>query len=87
MSGADLKKYYGHDLPRLVEAVGNSYGSFDVDSVKARMRLLPNFVDNRYSREQPNRMETGAIVMTGQYIAGAVARAVTGGSFRANLKK
>ena len=86
VSDADLKEY-GHNLPRLVEAVGNLYGSFELASVKALIRLLPGLVDNRYSPEQPSRMETGAIVMTGQYIAGAVARAVTGGSFRAKLEK
>ena len=85
VSDADLKEY-GHNLSLLVEAVGNLYGSFELASVEARMRLLPNLVDNRYSPEQLSRMETGDIVMTGQYIAGAVARAVTGGSFRAKLR-
>ena len=87
VSDADLKKKYGHNLSCLVEAVGNLYGSFELASVKTRIRLLPNLVDNRYSPKQPSRKETGAIVMTGQYIAGAVARAVTGGSFRAKLEK
>ncbi len=87
VSEADLKDKYGHKLSNLVEAVGNHYGSFELASVKARMPLLPDLVKNRYSPEQPSRMETGAIVMTGQYIAGAVARAVTGGSFRARLEE
>ncbi len=86
LSDADLKKY-GHNLSRLVEAVGNLYGSFELVSVKEKMYLLPHLVDNRYSPEQPSRMKTGAIVMAGQYIAGAVARAVTGGSFRAKFEK
>ena len=86
VSAAALKKY-AHNLSRLVEAVGNLYGSFELAFVKERVRLLPNLVDNRYSPKQPTRMETGAIVMAGQYIAGAVARAVTGGSFRARLEK
>ena len=87
VSDADLKKKYDHNMSCLVEAVGNLYGSFELASVKARIRLLPNLVDNRYSPKQPSRKETGAIVMTGQYIAGAVACAVTGGSFRAKLEK
>lgn len=85
VSDVDLKKY-GHNLPRLVEAVGNVYSRFEMASVETRMRLLPNLVDNRYSAQQPSRMETGGIVMAGQYVAGAVARAVTGGSFRARLR-
>ena len=80
-------KNYRHNLDRLVKAVGNLYGSFELASVMERMRLLPNLVDNRYSSEQPSRMETGAIVMAGQYIAGAVARAVSGGSCRAKLEQ
>ena len=82
----DLKKY-GHDLPLLVETVGNVYSRFELASVKARIHLLPNLVDNRYSSTQPSRMETGEIVVAGEYVAGAVARAMTGGSFRAKLRK
>lgn len=85
VSDTDLKKY-GHDLRRLVKAVGNVYSKFEITSVNTRMRLLPNLVDNRYSAQQPSRMETGDIVMASQYIAGAVARALTGGSLRARLR-
>lgn len=79
-------KGYGHDLQRLAKAVGNVYSEFDLTSVTARIRPLPKLVDNRYSAQQPNRMETAHIVMTCQYIAGAVARALTGGSLRARLR-
>ena len=84
-SDADLKEY-GHNLHRLVKAVSNVYSKFEMTSVNTRMRLLPNLVDNRYSAEQPSRKETGDIVMASQYIAGAVARALTGGSLRARLR-
>ena len=83
-SEADLKGY-GHDLERLATTVRNVYESFELTSVKARMRVLPKLVENRYSSDQPSRMETGDIVMASQYIAGAVARALTRGSFRARL--
>ena len=75
-SDADLKGY-GHDLHRLVKAVSKIYNRFEITSVNTRMRLLPNLVNNRYSAQQPSRMETGEIVMASQYIAGAVARALT----------
>ena len=78
-------KGYGHDLERLANAVTDVYESFELTSVKARMRVLPKLVENRYSPVQPSRMETGEIVMASQHIAGAVARALTGGSFRAKL--
>ena len=83
-SDADLKEYR-HNLHRLVAAVSKVYSKFEMNSVNARMRLLPNLVDNRYSAQQPSRMETGDIVMASQFIAGAVARALTGGSLRARL--
>ena len=79
-------KGYGHDLQRLAKAVSNVYGEFDLASVTARIRLMPKLVDNRYSAQQPSRMETGDIVMACQHIAGAVARALTGGSLRARLR-
>ena len=84
-SDADLKGY-GHDLERLANAVTGVYESFELTSVKARMRVLPKLVENRYSSAQPSRMETGEIVMASQYIAGAVARALTGGCLRARLR-
>lgn len=82
---ADLKGY-GHNLHRLVKAVSNVYDKFELSSVNTQIPLLPNLVDNRYSAEQPSRTETGNIVMASQYIAGAVARALTGGSLRERLR-
>lgn len=83
-TAADLKAY-GHKRLNLVEEVGRLYGTFELASVKSRMASLPELVPNRYSPNQPSRMKTGAIVMASQYIAGAVARAVTGGNFRTTL--
>jgi hypothetical protein len=77
---------YGHVLQRLAKAVHNVYDEFELTSVTARIRLLPNLVDNRYSSQQPSRIETGEIVMACQYIAGSVARALTSGSLRARLR-
>ena len=76
---------YGHDLQRLANAVGNIFSDFELTSVTARIPLLPKLVDNRYSTQQPTRMETGDIVVAFQHIAGAVARALTGGGFRSRL--
>ena len=81
----DLKAH-GHNLQRLAEAVSKLYGKFELASVAARIRGLPKLVDNRYSAKQPGRVETGEIVMGCQHVAGAVARALTGGSFRASLR-
>ena len=78
---------YGHDLQRVAKAVSDVYDNFELTSVTARIRTLPKLVDNRYSAQQPSRMETGDIVMACQHIAGAVARALTGSSLRARLRR
>ncbi len=83
-SDVELRRY-SHNLHNLVNAVSNIYSRFEVTSVNSRMRILPELVDNRYSAQQPSRVETGDIVMACQHIAGAVARALTDGSFRARL--
>ena len=87
-NGADDAKLkrYGHDLQRLAKAVGTVYSEFDLTLVTTRIRRLPELVDNRYSTQQPSRMETGDIVMACQSIAGAVARTLTGGSLQARLR-
>lgn len=76
----DLKELR-HNLPKLAEEVGKLYSTFERASVEERIRRLPELVSNRYSPDQPNRIETGKIVMDGQHIAGAIARAVTENSF------
>ena len=84
-STTDLKRYR-HDLQGLAKAVGDVYSDFDLALVTARIRQLPNLIDNRYSAQQPSRMETGNIVMACQLIAGAVARTLTGSSLRERLR-
>ena len=80
-----LRKNYSHNLDRLVEKVGQEYENFNTDVVLERCPNL-QLVENRYSGEQPGRKETGKIVMDCQWIAGEVARALTGGSLQARLK-
>lgn len=84
-AGADetTLKDLGHDLKRLAEAVAADYGAFELSAVVEDVQTLPKLVPNRYAEKQPDRCETGRIVMASQAIAGAVARALTGGSFKA----
>lgn len=79
-SDEDLKRYR-HDLPRLAKAVNDAYTEFQATSATARIRMLPKLVDNRYSAQQPSRMETGNIAIACQHNSGAVPRVFTGGSF------
>ena len=76
-------KELGHDLKVLAEAVADAYDVFELLPVVGHLQTLPKFVPNRYSAMQPDRSETGRIVMASQAIAGAVARVLTGGSFKA----
>jgi HEPN domain-containing protein len=83
-SEADLRRL-GHSLTSLIDAVGEAWPSFDVNAVRDRSTILPPYVANRYSEAQPSRREAGEIVMTAQFVAGSVARAMTGGSFSSSL--
>ena len=81
ISEAQLK-IYGHDRSKLVTEMEKQYAAFETEAVRSRMQRLPMLVPNRYSSDQPTRMETGEIVMDSQFIAGAAARAASGGSLR-----
>lgn len=76
---------YGHNIKKLSKSVDEEYSSFDGSKVLSIVSTLPPYVENRYSPEQPSRAEVGKIVMDAQYVAGEVARALTGFSFVENL--
>lgn len=80
VSDANLKNM-GHNQVKLAAEVHAHYPDFEIEVVQARLDKFPDFVANRYAADQPNRDETGEIVMAAQFIAGAVARCVSGGSF------
>jgi hypothetical protein len=83
-NGADesARRKHGHDLQSAAEAFAKAHSAFDVGLVRAAIKRLPPYVDNRYSPTQPGRVETGHIVIGAQYIAGEVMRQVTGFSVR-----
>ena len=74
----DLKDL-GHNFESLIQAVSKAYEDFDAEQAMAHLRDWPSLVPNRYSKEQPDRGQTGEIVMASQAIGGLVARALTGG--------
>ena len=73
-------KGLGHNFEMLVRSVGERYTKFEVEQAMKHAGVLPALVPNRYSEEQPDRIQTGQIVMASQAIGGLVARALTGGS-------
>ena len=82
----DELKDLGHDFVKLAEAVGNAYDKFELSTAMDHAHSLPKLVPNRYSPKQPERNETGSIVMSSQAIAGAVARVLTGSSLLSLLE-
>jgi hypothetical protein len=58
----------------------------DIQTVLTTIKRLPEYVESRYSPNQPPRAETGHIAMGAQYIAGKVMRQMTGYSVRSALK-
>ncbi|MBR0834122.1 hypothetical protein JQ612_13055 [Bradyrhizobium manausense] len=85
--GADEKerRKHGHDLASAASAFSKGSQAFDFDRVINTIKRLPQYVENRYSPEQPDRMAVGHIVMGAQYIAGEVARQIGGYSIRSAM--
>jgi hypothetical protein len=79
------RRKFGHNLSSAVDALSAIYPHFDVNRTLAAVGQLPPYVANRYATTQPNRVETGHIVMKAQYVAGEVMRQVTGYSLRSAL--
>lgn len=86
-AGADeaARRKHGHNLASAARAIKEAMSNFDLERVLVTILCIPPYVENRYSPTQPNRIETGHIVMGAQYIAGEVMRQVTGHSIRRGL--
>jgi len=79
------RRKYGHDLASIASTLGSRCAGLDLNRVLNTTAQLPAFVDNRYSAEQPGRVEVGHIVMRAQYLAGEVARQIGGYSIRSAI--
>ncbi len=80
------RKRLGHDLEKAAKALGEAIPAFDLPRVLRAAEQMPRYVENRYSVEQPGRIDTGQIVMNAQLIAGEVMRSVTGYSIASSLE-
>lgn len=67
-------KKFGHHHAKLAEALATFEPKFDRARSLATIDRFPAFVPNRYSPDQPTRVEAGHIVMGAQYIAAEVMR-------------
>jgi len=76
------RKKLGHDLPALARRLADLEPRFDAARAVPALEALPAYVENRYAAVQPDRRETGRIVMTAQYVAAEVMRLFTARNFR-----
>ncbi len=75
-------KKFGHHHGKLAAALADCQAEFDGARVAAAIAKFPAFVPNRYSPDQPSRVEAGHIVMGAQYIAAEVMRLLTDRNLR-----
>lgn len=75
-------KDHGHNLTTAADDYFKLKPEFDIQRVRSVIGRMPPYVKNRYSAQQPSRVETGHIVMGAQYLAGEVMRQLTGFSCR-----
>ena len=81
------RESFGHNLSKAAMALSEAKPGFDRARVLAAVGKLPPYVKNRYSIDQPGRVETGQIVMNAQFIAGEVMRSITEYSIASGMKQ
>jgi hypothetical protein len=84
VSADTLKLDFGHQHSKMAAALAELEPAFDVRRVARVLGGFPAFVPNRYSADQPGRIETGHIVMGAQYAAAEVMRLLTNRDLRAS---
>jgi hypothetical protein len=82
----EIRAKFGHDVGALVTFVEASWPKFDASRVRRVLQSQPQYVPNRYSKTQPNRLEVGHTVMGAQYVAAEVVRQLSDRNFREGMK-
>lgn len=72
----------GHDLKKLVRAVGKEYSDFDLPRAKLAASKIPKLITERYSYTDLSRVQIGNIIRYGQFILGEFGRVVSDRNFR-----
>lgn len=81
-----LKDKFGHNKEKAANALAESFPKFDLTRVKGALGVMPPYVENRYSAQQPERREIGEIAMAAQFVAGEVMRSVADFSMKSKLQ-
>lgn len=85
LSEKAIKDQFGHDLDELAVFVGNVWPAFDADRVRRVISRQPKYVPNRYSANQPKRLEAGHTVMGAQFVVAEVMRQMSTRNMRGDL--
>lgn len=80
-----LRDRFGHDADDLAQFVGSAWPSFDGDRVRRVISRQPKYVQNRYSANQPSRLEVGHIAMGAQFVVAEVVRQISNRNLRGDL--
>lgn len=84
LTEGEIKNRFNHNHMNLTEFVSMALPKFDAERVRRVVAKQPQYVPNRYSREQPDRRSVGHIVMGAQYIVSEVVRQLSDRDFRNN---
>lgn len=83
----EIKNKYRHNLQKLLGKFIEYFPNANISRMSESIKSFPQFVENRYSQDQPTRREAGRIAMEAQFISGEVARALTSGSVKYSVVK
>jgi hypothetical protein len=86
LSETDLaRKPYGHCTEKVLEAAKVGLPSLDDQRIARTLARQPDYVENRYTFDQPPRRKVGHLVMGAQFIAAEVVRQMSDRNARASL--
>lgn len=76
----------GHDLTQASSLASSFETSLDKARLSSVCSNIPSYVENRYSAEQPSRIEMGHLIMKAQYVTSEVTRAFTDRNIRGSAE-
>lgn len=81
----EIRKRFRHDLRGLVDFAALAWSAFDSARVQRVISCQPDYVRNRYSSAQPDRLVVGHRVMGAQFIVAEVVLQLSDRDFRTGL--
>ncbi len=72
-----MRTEYSHRTDKIADFIGEKCPSFEVARVKRVLAAQPQYVVNRYSKEQPGKREVGLMTMGAQFLVAEVVRQIS----------